>query len=244
MSWTEQELKGLPEKKGVRLRGTDMTRLETFADAAFAFATTMLVISIDVIPNNYEELVEVLKGTPAFAASFAQIMIFWAGHRRWSQRYGLEDAACTLISLGLIFVVLVYVYPLKILFSTLFFWLSGGWLPSQFTIHDQAELARLFVVYGIGTVAFSGALALLYMRVHSVAADLRLNAVERIRTSEEMVSWSIIAATGLTSAAFAWLMPSRVGIYAGFIYFSVGLTMPLVAIRYDKKCRSPVEHVT
>ncbi len=56
--------------------------LETFLDAAFAFATTMLVISIGDIPSSYAELIEALKGTPAFAMSFAAIMIFWLGHRR------------------------------------------------------------------------------------------------------------------------------------------------------------------
>lgn len=35
------------DSAGFRLRGLDMTRIETFTDAAFAFALTLLVISID-----------------------------------------------------------------------------------------------------------------------------------------------------------------------------------------------------
>jgi uncharacterized membrane protein len=34
------------------MRGENMTRIETFVDAAFAFAFTMLVISIDEIPRS------------------------------------------------------------------------------------------------------------------------------------------------------------------------------------------------
>jgi len=39
------ELDALPRLGGFRLRGIAMTRLETFIDAAFAFAITMLVIA-------------------------------------------------------------------------------------------------------------------------------------------------------------------------------------------------------
>jgi uncharacterized membrane protein len=52
-----------------------MTRLETFTDAAFAFAVTLLAVSIDEIPNDYESLLLALKGTPAFAASFALLLL-------------------------------------------------------------------------------------------------------------------------------------------------------------------------
>ena len=45
MNWTDEALAALPVKQGVRLRGLEMTRLETFCDAAFAFAVTLLVIA-------------------------------------------------------------------------------------------------------------------------------------------------------------------------------------------------------
>lgn len=43
-------------EEGWIIRGDDMTRIETFFDAAFAFAFTVLVISIDEIPNSRPEL--------------------------------------------------------------------------------------------------------------------------------------------------------------------------------------------
>jgi uncharacterized membrane protein len=115
MGWTEQELRKLPVKKGFCMRGMDMTRLETFVDAAFAFATTMLVISVGTIPGNYQELILALKGVPAFLASFSIVMLFWLSHRQWSQRYGMTDTVSTFLSLGKVFVILVYVYPLKLM---------------------------------------------------------------------------------------------------------------------------------
>ncbi len=73
MRWTEEQLASLPVQGGFRLRGLEMTRLETFCDAAFAFAVTLLVISGEGIPGSYQELIVALKGIPAFAASFAAI---------------------------------------------------------------------------------------------------------------------------------------------------------------------------
>jgi hypothetical protein len=71
MKLSEYQLSTLPVKHGFRLRGMDMTRLETFCDAAFAFATTLLVISVGTIPESYEELILALKGVPSFAVMAA-----------------------------------------------------------------------------------------------------------------------------------------------------------------------------
>ena len=50
------DLDALPRLGGFRLRGIAMTRLETFIDAAFAFAITMLVIATQQIPDDIETL--------------------------------------------------------------------------------------------------------------------------------------------------------------------------------------------
>lgn len=42
-------------------RGNVISRLDTFIDAAFAFATTMLVISVGEILNDFSELIKLLK---------------------------------------------------------------------------------------------------------------------------------------------------------------------------------------
>ena len=43
-------------EEGRIIRGDNMTCIEIFFDAAFAFAFTVLVISIDEIPNSRPEL--------------------------------------------------------------------------------------------------------------------------------------------------------------------------------------------
>lgn len=243
MHYTGQDLQDLPQKDAFRLRSAEMTRLETFSDAAFAFAMTMLVISLSSIPGNYQELVTALKGVPAFAASFALIMLFWVGHRRWSRRYGLEGGLSTVLTLVLIFIMLVYVYPLKLMFSTLFAWLSRGWLPSEFAVNDATELVGLFAIYGIGAGALAGALALLYLRARSVAEALQLNSIEQIRTSSEIVTWTVQSATGFVSAAIALFLPLRIGAFAAFAYCSLPITMPIISIYFARKIERETDEI-
>ena len=95
-------LRRMPD--GFLERGEHVTRLEAFVDAAFAFAVTLLVISLDAIPDSTPALIEALKGIPAFAASFAQIAFFWYSHASWSRRYGMNDGAGVWLSLLLIIV--------------------------------------------------------------------------------------------------------------------------------------------
>ena len=132
--WTEKELEGLTVEDRFRLRGLEVTRLDTFVDAAFAFVLTLLVISFDAIPSNYPEMLTAVKRIPGFGASFAILMMFWLQHRLWSRWYGLENLKTILLSLTLIFVMLVYVYPLRMLFEGLFSNLTGGYLSASYQI--------------------------------------------------------------------------------------------------------------
>src|ERR1700730_7084460 len=92
------DLDALPRLHGFRLRGLEMTRLETFIDAAFAFAISMLVIAAQQIPDNIQALLAAFKNVPTFVCSIAVLGIFWRGHWLWSRRYGLEDGASILAS--------------------------------------------------------------------------------------------------------------------------------------------------
>ncbi len=225
-------------KNGFRLRGREMTRLETFLDAAFAFAMTMLVISIGDIPNNFQELTNALKGVPAFAASFASILTFWAGHRKWSRAYGFEDGPTVLISLVMVFILLVYIYPLRMVFNALFAWITGGWIVAEFTLRSGEELALLFVIYGIGFTALAATMILLYWRALKVSLEIPLDALERLRTRSEIASWTVLAATAFVSTLFALIMPVHIGIFAGFTYATLPFTMTTVSTVYKSKEKS------
>jgi len=235
MLWTAEKLRPLTRRHGVRLRGLEMTRLETFVDAAFAFSMSLLVIAVDGLPTTFPQLTEALLGIPAFAASFALIMMFWFSHRQWSQRYGLEDTPATLISLGLVFIVLVYVYPLRVMFSTFFSWVTGGFLPSQFEITALHEGVGLFAAYGIGTLAMAGTLAALNYHALRCADSLGLDAIERLRTQQQVAIWTVQATIGLSYALFALLAPGNLGVFAGFAYCVLPIIMPITSLRYERR---------
>ena len=209
-----------------RIRGAEVTRMDTFVDAAFAFALTLLVISFDEIPTSLEELLIALKATPAFAVSFAQLVMFWLGHRRWSRIYGLESGVTIIFSLTLVFIALVYVFPLRIVYAVFFEWISGGWLVSSFDISSIGELTALFVIYGIGFFAFSLCILLLYTAAY-FSRELDLSSAERQLTRAEISGWTILSLTGLASAVLAWALPGELTGWSGMVYAWLGLAMPL-----------------
>jgi hypothetical protein len=62
-----------------RLRGNEMNRIEAVSDVVFGFALTLLVVSLEV-PHTYADLVNAMRGFPAFALTFALLMALWARH--------------------------------------------------------------------------------------------------------------------------------------------------------------------
>ncbi len=235
-TWTPEHLSTLPVKNGVRQRGTEITRLETFCDAAFAFAVTLLVVGGGTIPHSYQELILALKGIPAFAGSFASIAGFWWAHRTWSRRYGLEDGFTTLASLAFVFVMLVYVYPLKMVFSALASWASGGLFPTQFVLVDaRSDMRGIFVIYGIGFALLTGMMALLYARVLKQRNQLALDRMEQLRTIQGFHMFLVQTLVGIASALWAFLLPPHLGVYAGFLYLILPVALPLLGKSYNRK---------
>lgn len=233
-----EDLDALPIRDGIRQRGTEMTRLETFTDAAFAFAVTVLVIAGGQVPDSYAALMRSLLEIPAFAASFAVIVMFWHGHLQWSRRYGLEDGRSILLSVLLVFVILVYVVPLKVLFGQMFAWISQGRLGQPFPIRSASEMTDIFVVYGLGYVATSATLALLYHHALRRAEQLRLDAGERFMTRIAIEQWVVGAIPGAISVLMAGLLPPRIGIWAGFAYTVMPILMPVWSITARRRARA------
>src|SRR3981189_3615390 len=147
-SMVPADLEALPRLRGFRLRGMQMTRLETFIDAAFAFAISMLVIAPQQIPDNIQALLGAFKNVPAFVASIVVLGIFWRGHWLWSRRYGLEDGASILISWAMIVTILIFIYPLKAIFGAMWYLLSSGQVGQPFSLHTTESQARtIFAIY-------------------------------------------------------------------------------------------------
>jgi uncharacterized membrane protein len=234
LTWTDESLAALPVEGGFRLRGLETTRVEAFCDAAYAFAVTLLVVAGGVVPTSYAALLDALRDAPAFLASFAAIVLLWLAHRRWSRRYGLEDGWTILLSLAMVFVMLVYVYPLRMVASAFMAFASGGRLPSSFVMTNLGDLTGLFVVYGLGFALQTAMLGGLHWRA-ARAPGLHLDASERLLTEQAIAGNAVMSATGIVSALAAGVLPARLGVWAGFVYMSLVVTMPAVAKRYARR---------
>ena len=205
--------------QGFRMRGHEITRLESFSDAVFAFALTLLVVSLEV-PESFTELFDTMRGFVAFGVCFAILARIWNAHYVYCRRYGLDDGLVRFLTCVLLFIVLLYVYPLKFLF-TLFInkTLLGIETGQPRITSDQA--ATLFVIYGFGFSAVYIALTFLYLQAYRLRDDLDLNALERLETRWEIYGLLCQMAVGLISAGLAVILHGRDVVWAGFVYFSL-----------------------
>lgn len=224
---SEDALGDLPVKDGFRLRGTEMTRTETFTDAAFAFALTLLVVSIDSVPSTYEELWNAIQGIPAFGLSCALLFMFWHGHWSWSRRYGLEDFGSMVLSFFLVFVMLCYIYPMKYVTSIFVSWVTGQRLEVGATIQSMDELFGIFTIYSIGFAALCIAVFLLYLRAWVGRDGLWLDAVEKHVTRSEMGSWMILSCVGILAILMGLFAPRHPLLVPGWAYMLLPIIMPL-----------------
>lgn len=218
-----------PEKHAWQAAGERNSRLDAFVDAAFAFAVTLLVISADRVPDSIETLRVALKALPSFAASFTMVAMFWYAHVRWSRRYPLQTMPATLLSLLLVFLVLVYVYPLRLLFGTFFSWASGGWLPMPLREFSPLEDVRMmYIVYGIAFVSMSSCMAGLFAHAWRQRRPLALESALAADAVAEVASYLGFIVVGTLSALAAWCLPSRPSAWLlavpGFLYFLLAFT--------------------
>src|SRR5437773_2393058 len=149
--------KGVGANKGFRWRGGEITRFEGFSDAVFAFAVTLLIVSLEV-PKTFNELMGTMRGFGAFAICFALLMVIWHGQYTFFRRYNLQDSYTLILNAILIFVILFYVYPLKFLFTLLVNQIVGS--GAEHAAHAAAEpmiekgqLGSLIMVFDLGYLA-------------------------------------------------------------------------------------------
>ena len=194
------------DDEGFLNRGTEVTRAEAFFDAAFAFAITLMVISIDEIPDTVEKLVVALKSIPSFAASFLLIVLFWSGHAEWSRRYGLNDRYSQRVSLLMVFLVLIFIYPLRMVFGTFLSWISGGWFPAHLGFHGVQDVRVIFVVFALAFGSMGASMYLLYRHAWAKRAALGLDAVELLITSHVAQRWLLLPLFSVISLGFSALI--------------------------------------
>ena len=219
------------------MRGVETSRVEGFSDAAFAFALTLLVISLEV-PRSFNDLLDGMRGLPAFAICFAMLVWLWVMHYRFFRRYGLEDPITLTLNSALLFVIMFYVYPLKYVFLGFVGFITRGHLQPVDAVTIQPEqVCGLFVIYGVGFSAVFTMFGLMNLHAWRLREALQLNEVERLVTREDLVRCGSMIGMGLVSAGVALALrnvhPGLSG-FAGFVYALSGVIEPIIGMRFGK----------
>ena len=206
------------------------SRLDNFTDAAFAFAVTLLVIGGNESPTNHSMLAGAVAEVPAFAIGFAIIAMFWFAHLRWRRCRGDGDWLSAVLTVLLVFLVLVYVQPMRAMARSLSTFLGGSGQPFE------GDLGDLFLVYGAGFVAMAAATAALFAEAQRNPA---LASAERKAVRGEMLIWLILLATGLVSILLAAFDATEK--IAPLLYATLPISIGLFVWRYDweDKARAP-----
>jgi uncharacterized membrane protein len=211
-------------------------RLDAFVDAAFAFAVTLLIAGGGDPPGSLEELSDVLLRAPAYAASFALIAMFWLGYRDLGRLWPTRDRLSTTLSLGVVFLVLLYVFPLRLMVESAFHALSGGRLPGGDLAGSFAEVRNLYLIYSSGFLVLSGLFAALY------GHHLRLRPITETQATDGrswLINWTILMSVALLSVLTAALAPPRIAVWAGgMVYMLIPIAIGVVSW-IEKPRRAP-----
>jgi uncharacterized membrane protein len=202
----------------------EVSRVEGFSDAVFAFAVTLLVVSLEV-PHTFDELWLAMRQFFAFAICFALLFQVWWRHFNFFRRYGLEDAPTIVLTGVLLFVVLFYVYPLKFVFTLVIdqlLWSTApdaGHAPTML----RSQTPRLMQIYSGGVIAVFSIFALMYVNAGRQWQTLELDTLQRLDARVNVIDNAGLALIGVASFAIAsfggdW----AAGAIAGPVYFLIG----------------------
>lgn len=201
----------------------DVSRLQDFSDAVFALSATLLVVTLEV-PDSYDALLESVAGFPAFALAFAAIISLWYEHRCFFADYPLVDDWMVILNSLLLFVVLLYVYPLKLLSLVIAEMLLGA-TPDVTIGMGAAEIQGLYLIFGAAAFAAAAVFTLLHVRAWQRRNELALNQLGRFELRQRgliLVAIAVIAGLSMLIAALGvglgWGLPALVYVLSPILY--------------------------
>lgn len=203
----------------------NISRIEAFSDAVFAFAATLMVVNFDM--NENIALVET-RGVSifSFGVSFFVLVGLWVLHYNFFRRTNYMDYWIITINAILLFVVLYYVFPLKSLITS--------WFGDEKITQDG--LATLFELYSLGFVFIFLCLSLMYYRAYKKSKEVD-NSLDLFFYARHFGIFVIVSIVSVLLATFN--VGLKYGI-PGLIYFILGPLCHLHGIWFQKNIRNKI----
>lgn len=230
MSEPEPHKPGRRLDKHFRWRGTEVSRVEAIADAVFGLVLAMLLLN-EHPPESFAGLTAAIKSLIPFAVTFTCIAMIWFEHYLLFRRYDLHDGPSIALTFLLLFLVLGFAYPLKLMFTVLTVRMFGP--IGQVTDESLGQFrAETFVVYSLAYAAIYATIALMYRCAQRRRRELELDACEVFLTRSAIVSCLVHVGVGLLSVTLLYVgitVESASFIVTsgmpGWIYFILGPAM-------------------
>ena len=223
-----------------RWRGQDVSRLENLSDIVFALAISLLMATADV-PASFAELAETLQTFVPLAGCFALLLAVWQVHYTYFRRYGLSDGRTVALNAVLLFLVLLFVYPLRFLADFQAGILFGRYASGRelAAVVSFEQIPFLQLVYSGGYAAVFGVFALLYRHAARQADALALTPAERTLTAERVALASTHVAVALLAIALAFVLPRVWTPMSWMAYMLLWPALPVVRRRYRLRLEPP-----
>jgi uncharacterized membrane protein len=196
-------------------------RIDNFTDAAFAFSVSLMVVGAGGSAADSSTLESAVAAIPSFAIGFAIIALFWFSHVQWRALRGPGDGRSLLLTLLLVFMVLVYIVPLRSMSLSF-----AAFLTRDFGAY-RGSLGQLFTIYGLGFTAMSALTALLF---RDALRNEALDAGQRREALGQCWIWVILAATGAASTILAMIPGPH--FFAPFLYATLPVSIGLFSWRW------------
>ena len=213
-------------------RRHEISRVEAFSDAVFGFALALLVVSSQP-PVSYAELMDRMIGAVPFACSFALLVWIWYEHYAFFRRYGLHDAYTIVLNSVLLFVVLLYVYPLKFMFDSAFARILPRLAPPRGM--ELYQLANASMVYAAGFITIFLLFALLYRHAHAKRAELSLSELEIFDAKMKLSHHLLSAGVGVISLLIAAVGPLELAPISPTAYVLMGPVHWIYGVRAGRR---------
>lgn len=214
-------------KDTIKWRGHEVTRMEAFSDAVFAFAITLLIVALEV-PETYEELMHSMHFFIPFAICFIIVFQIWLAQNLFFRRFGLHDEWTHILNGILLFTVLFFMYPLKFLFAGIFS------PDNTFKLHGEEEAKTLFYIYSGGFAFIYLLFTLMYLNALRRRLLLGLSDEESFEVKTYLYRFAGITALAVLSVFFAFIGGAFL-IPAWVVYIFIGPMIGLIHARRNKK---------